>query len=519
VTSSQSNKNSVFSENNTYKKHTEEEYVKAAAVEGFKEIVPTIPKLTRKWSMSKIRQSELSSHIKNDPVIWQFFRRLHYQNKNFICIVVGEPGCQPKNSRVQMWNGKWKYVQDIKVGDSVRSPQRSGKIINAHVMDIKKYFSTSIYLIRNKKTNKILYKCAGNHIIPFSVNKNILHETAEDLYKRTSDLFSYDKNLKKIEIIIEKTPGAPVYGFGIDSKSHWYITGGDMVTNNSGKSLTALSLARAIDVTPLGDGKYEQNFIIKANANGYADKNTRVVFGPSDFMRLIKSGLPRGSCIVWDEAGVGNDATKWNDRKSQLIKHIMQTFRSRNYGVFMTVPDKESITLSTRRLVHCYIDIVKRSDRFAELSIVWLKRERTNEKTKTYYKRPVFVDPVTGGLKKIFVYKVPKLPDAIENQYNQIKNTTLQNLYTFYQRELEIMEKELGMAQEQGLSAGTKLKKFNMSAAVDISKGELKTLLGEDGKPSEAQIIFLLSKRGYECNKQQSKLVAEVIASPQIIDI
>jgi len=469
--------------------------------------------------MAKIPRDELPNHIKNDPVIWGFFRRLHYQNKNFICVVVGEPGCQPKNSKVLMANKTYKYVQDIKVGDIVRSPQRSGKIINAHVTDIKKYNSTSIYVIRNKATKKILYKCAGNHFVPFSINANIKQEPAEDLYLRKTEIFSFDKNMNRIEITIDKTPGDIVYGFGIDSKSHWYITDGNMITSNSGKSLTAMSLARAIDVTPLGKGKFEYNFVIKAEKNGYASKDTRVVFGPSEFMRLIKSGLPRGSCIVWDEAGVGNDATKWNDRKSQLIKHIMQTFRSRNYGIFMTVPDKESITLSTRRLVHCYIDVNKRTDRFAELSIVWLKRERNNEKTKTYYKRPVFVDPVSGQMKKIFVYKVPKLPDYLENMYNRIKDTTLQNLYSFYQRELEIMEKELGLEQEQGLNAGAKLKKFNMAAAVDISKGELTHIVGVDGKPSEAQIIFLLSKRGYECNKQQAKLVGEVVGQDSLVDI
>ena len=519
MTSSRYDPQPVFSETNAYKKHTEEEFVKAAAVEGFKKIINLVPKIQRKWSMAKIPKDELPYHIKNDPVIWQFFRRLHYQNKNFICVVVGEPGCQPKNSRVQMADKKWKYVQDIKVGDIVRSPQRSGKTINAHVTDIKKYNSTSIYVIRNKLTNKILYKCAGNHFIPYSVNKNIKQKTAEDLYLIKSPLFCYDKNMKKIEVKIDKTPGAMVYGFGIDSKSHWYITDGNMITSNSGKSLTAMSLARAIDITPLGKGRFEENFIIRSQKSGHATKDTRVVFGPSDFMRLIKSGLPRGSCIVWDEAGVGNDATKWNDRKSQLIKHIMQTFRSRNYGVFMTVPDKESITLSTRRLVHCYIDVIKRNDNFAELSIVWLKRERTNEKTKTYYKRPVFVDPISGQMKKIFVYKVPKLPDRIENEYNRIKDTTLQNLYSFYQRELEIMEKELGLEQEQGLNAGAKLKKFNMAAAVDISKGEIKQIVGTDGKPSEAQIIFLLSKRGYECNKQQAKLVGEVIGPDAVVDI
>lgn len=356
-------------------KPAESDYVRQGTIDAFRKVIDTTPTIKRRWDPQKIKRNELPEYIKYDPVLWQFFRRLHYQNKNFICLIVGEPG--------------------------------------------------------------------------------------------------------------------------------------------AGKSLTALQFARMLDITPLGEGKFKQNFCLKQGKDGKASADSKLVFGPSDFLRLIKSGLPRGSCIVWDEAGVGNDATRWNDRKSQLIKHIMQTFRSRNYGVFMTVPDKESVTLATRRLVHCYVDIFKRVGNKAEMNIVWLKRERSKEKTVTYYKRPTFVDPVSGQIKKVYVYRVPKIPNSIELQYNKIKDATLQNLYEFYQREMEIMEKELGLRQEQGLSAGKKLKKFNMSAAVEICGDHVDELLGEDKDPSEAKIIYKLSKKGYECNKQQAKLVKELVKDKQ----
>ena len=358
-------------ENSKSSKPTEADYVRQGAIDAFRTVIDTTPKIKRSWDPLKIKKEELPDYIKYDPVLWQFFRRLHYQNKNFICLIVGEPG--------------------------------------------------------------------------------------------------------------------------------------------AGKSLSAIKLAQMLDITPLGNGKFRENFVLKQGKDGKADAGSKLVFGPSDFLRLVKSGLQRGSCIVWDEAGVGNDATKWNDRKSQLIKHIMQTFRSRNYGVFMTVPDKESVTLSTRRLVHCYIDVFKRTPTHAEMNIVWLKRERTGEKTTTYYKRPTFVDPISGQLKKIFVYRIPKISWSIENTYNKIKDSTLQNLYEFYQREMEIMEKELGMDQEQGLSAGKKLKKFNMSSAVEICNEVAEDLLGEDFRPSEAKIILRMSTKGYDCSKQQAKLVAELV--------
>jgi hypothetical protein len=120
----------------------------------------------------------------------------------------------------------------------------------------------------------------------------------------------------------------------------------------------------------------------------------------------------------------------------------MQTFRSRNYGIFMTVPDKESITLSTRRLVNCYIDVNKRDNTHAFVDIRWLSRARGTEKTQTYYKYPVFKDPISGKLKKIVKYKIPKLASDVETEYNKIKNNTIQDMYDYYQKELEFMEKE-----------------------------------------------------------------------------
>jgi len=361
------------------KEKRENDIIRDGARDGFKNItnVDYVPK--RGWSPSTFPKEQLPDYLKYDPVLFQFFKRLHYEDKNFIAVVVGETG--------------------------------------------------------------------------------------------------------------------------------------------SGKSVTALNLARAIDITPLGNGRFKRNFIIKAQKNGKPSPDCRVVFGPSEFLRLIKSGLPKGSIIVWDEAGIGNDAQRWNDKKSLLIKHIMQTFRSRNYGIFMTVPDKESITLSTRRLVHCYIDVTRRDTTHAYLDIKWLNRVRGNEKTETYYKYPVFKDPISGKLKKIVKYKVPKIKEEIEKEYIKMKDATLQNMYEYYQKELEFMERELGEKNPNSSITAIKMKKFNMSACTDIAKNSMETLSSEDGSFTEAKIMLELSKNGYDCNKGQATLVKQMLEEYQSMSI
>jgi len=317
----------------------------------------------------------------------------------------------------------------------------------------------------------------------------------------TSVVSFYVKKTKRIENVV---------GITLDNESKLFITDNFMVTHNS---CSAISLARALDITPLGGGRFKHNFKITSDETGRGTPQCRVVFGPSDFLKLIKSGLPRGSIIVWDEAGVGNDATKWQDKKSQLIKHIMQTFRSRNYGVFLTVPDKESITLATRRLVHCYVEMTSREANHACAKVTWAQRSRSREKTETFYKYPVFVDPETGKYKKILTYKIPRLDRKVEAEYNRIKDTTLQNLYEFYQREMDFIDKELGLKEDEQNKISEKVQKFNMAKCLEMCKPHMKELNDDEGDWSEAKIMLLLSKKNYECNKAQAKLLIELFNS------
>jgi hypothetical protein len=349
----------------------EKEKVRESRKAEYKKFVNTDDIIKRDWNPKQFAQYKLPDYIKNDPVLWQFFKRLHYDDKNFIAVVVGETG--------------------------------------------------------------------------------------------------------------------------------------------SGKSCSAIQLARALDITPLEGGRFKRNFIVKSTKTGKGTPETRVVFGPSDFLKLIKSGLPKGSVIVWDEAGIGNDAVGWQDKKSRLIKHVMQTFRSRNYGLLMTVPDKESITLATRRLVHCYIDVSKRDTTHAYLDIRWLNRVRGKERTDTYYKYPVFRDPISGKLKKIVKYKVPKLDPSIEKEYNRIKDATMQNMYEYYQKEMEFMEKELGEKADEMPETVIKMKKFNMAACTDLAQKHIDDLKNDDSSFSAAKIMFMLSNKGYDCNNSQAKLIGELL--------
>lgn len=163
-----------------------------------------------------------------------------------------------------------------------------------------------------------------------------------------------------------------------------------------GKSETASSAADAMDITPLGGEQFTRNFIIKDDGKGNPVPECRAFFRGADLLRHVRSGLPKGSHLLWDEAGIDNDNTKWYEKKSKLVKYILQTFRFKNLTLHMTVPDIESITLGTRRLVHCVIDVQERNTQAARCKIAWLHRVRRLKKTIVYPKMPAYVDKETG---------------------------------------------------------------------------------------------------------------------------
>lgn len=85
--------------------------------------------------------------------------------------------CQPKGSKVLMADGKFKNIEDIKIGDKVISPiiDENGNITKteiATVKDISNYISPKNYTLytRTKKSNKKikLYECSENHLIPIT---------------------------------------------------------------------------------------------------------------------------------------------------------------------------------------------------------------------------------------------------------------------------------------------------------------------------------------------------------------
>lgn len=129
--------------------------------------------------------------------------RVTKRNWDYVCIVAGIPGCQPKGSKVMMADGSFKNIEDVKVGDLVLSPQKDDRYTFAKVKNLKEFYSPKNFDVhQSKKDKKKLYSCSFNHFIPVNYknfNKDRSYEwdrkdvVAEDLFEKSEEALKHNE--------------------------------------------------------------------------------------------------------------------------------------------------------------------------------------------------------------------------------------------------------------------------------------------------------------------------------------
>lgn len=86
-----------------------------------------------------------------------------------------------------------------------------------------------------------------------------------------------------------------------------------------------------------------------------------VVFDPNVFAEMISNpeqyGLKKGSCIVFEEAGVNMGARDFQSVRNKMMSFITQTFRHQNLVVLFNTPNQKFIDINLRRLIHGTLEI------------------------------------------------------------------------------------------------------------------------------------------------------------------
>ena len=179
------------------------------------------------------------------------------------------------------------------------------------------------------------------------------------------------------------------------------------------------------------------------------DPKNRIVTSAQAFVKLVSSGLPKGSCIIWDEIGVDADNREYFTLKNRLVKKVFQTFRYLNLIVFMTVPDFHSVDIGVRKLIHAYVEMGGKIGNGNQAISKWQWTSTNPKDGKVYFKYPQYVDS-EGMKKKIKSYIIPRPPRDREKVYKKLKDAVNKNWYENYNKQLSFMQNFLkeGAAQK-----------------------------------------------------------------------
>ena len=153
--------------------------------------------------------------------------------------------------------------------------------------------------------------------------------------QRDEKFFYLSANRKSIKL--SKRKSDIVYGFELDSNSHFYITDNYVVTRNSGKSTFAFQLGKYIDPTL---------------------STSRVVFSAEDFKEAIFKAK-KGQVVIYDEAFTGLSSRNSLSAVNRVLVSLMMQMRQKNLCVILVLPtffllDKYAALFRSRVLFHVY---------------------------------------------------------------------------------------------------------------------------------------------------------------------
>jgi transposase len=104
-------------------------------------------------------------------------------DNDLLAALCGNEGCQPAGSKVMMADGVWKNIEEIKLNDTILSPQKDGSYIYANVIKLYKFVAKKTYDIHQlNRQHKKLYSCSYNHEFPINEKQVIKHYSAERFF-------------------------------------------------------------------------------------------------------------------------------------------------------------------------------------------------------------------------------------------------------------------------------------------------------------------------------------------------
>lgn len=154
----------------------------------------------------------------------------------------------------------------------------------------------------------------------------------------------------------------------------------------------------------------------------------RIVWSVEAFLDIVRNGnLPKGSVIIWEEAGVGADSRTSMGLMNRAVTYLLETFRHLNLGLIITVPDLSMLDGRIHNLSHYYLETagINYTEKTCRCWIYEIKR--SSRYRKTYLPHPRI--NVGGEVICIESMDISKPDDVIVKEYKQRKEQFSRDLH------------------------------------------------------------------------------------------
>ncbi len=190
---------------------------------------------------------------------------------------------------------------------------------------------------------------------------------------------------------------------------------------------------------PTGSGKSwgAMSFCEQLDPNFDTD---RIVFSAKQLMELINSGtLKKGSCILFDEAGIDLGSRTWQSMTNRMLNYLIQTFRHKNFILIFTSPYSDFIDTQTKRLFHAEFKTVRINERRRTVAVKPLTLQYNSSMKKWYYHYLKVIKPGTGII-KIERWEIIAPTKELIEKYEKKKSNFTAELNKGIQRKIEIAQ-------------------------------------------------------------------------------
>lgn len=188
----------------------------------------------------------------------------------------------------------------------------------------------------------------------------------------------------------------------IGSKHNQHVLMAIIGRTGTGKSSAALQIAHET-------AKYMAT--LNGRSPDYYFNIDHVAIITEDEIVRVMSGIKKNGIYILDDIGVGWNSRKWQSKANIIMNNIIQTFRTWNNLLILTVPDDENIDKVPRNSLRYRIDM-KEANFDMGYSLGAMQEFVRNFK----FKKNFFPYPKNEGVKYVRV-KFNRPPDILADEY------------------------------------------------------------------------------------------------------